>query len=154
MKLDNKGSSLVEITAGFLMLVVIMASFIKIINLSSEMTDTAVDMKNSNLEFNKRYYTGYNYTVNDGTAFRAGGGETVEFHDDDNAIVPLKLTEWHRQSDGDYFEEWNENTDFKIVYSSNNETITLNNITLYHIENVKDYDMARIGLYRYRYDSP
>ena len=66
MKLNNKGTTLVEVTAGFLMLIVIMTSFIKIINLSSEMTNTATDMKTKNLAFEEEYYKGVNYKITGG----------------------------------------------------------------------------------------
>ncbi len=153
MKLDNRGSTLVEITAGFLMLVVIMASFIKMINLSSEMTESAVDMKKNNLEFDRKYYTGLNYNVEGKTAFRSDDSTTVNFVID-NVTVPLSLTELHKQTDGDYFDEWNENTEFKVIIPSNANTMELKNIKVFHIENIRDYDMARVGLYRYKYIVP
>lgn len=153
MKLDNRGSTLVEITAGFLMLVVIMASFIKMINLSSEMTESAVDMKKNNLEFDRKYYTGLNYNVDGKTAFRSDDSTTVNFVID-NVTVPVSLTELHKQTDGDYFDEWNENTEFKVIIPSNANTMELKNIKVFHIENIRDYDMARVGLYRYKYIVP
>jgi len=153
MKLDNRGSTLVEITAGFLMLVVIMASFIKMINLSSEMTESAVDMKKNNLEFDRKYYTGFNYNVDGKTAFRSDDSTTVKFVID-NVTVPVSLMELHKQTDGDYFDEWNENTEFKVIIPSNANTMELKNIKVFHIENIRDYDMARVGLYRYKYIVP
>lgn len=142
---------MVEITAGFMMMVIIMASFIKIIKLSSEMTEAAVDMKNNNLEFDRRYYTGYNYDVDGGTAFISGSGETIEFQEN-GATVPIKLTEWHKKTNDDYFEEWYKNGDkFKLSIPSGNKTIELNNIKLYHIENVRAKDMAKVSVYRYKY---
>lgn len=153
MKLDNRGSTLVEITAGFLMLVVIMASFIKIINLSSEMTESAVDMKKNNLEFDRKYYDGLNYNIDGKTAFRSDDSTIVNFVID-NVTVPVSLTELHKQTDGDYFDEWNENTEFKVVIPSDAEPMELNNIKVFHIENIRDYDMARVGLYRYKYIVP
>ena len=153
MKLDNRGSTLVEITAGFLMLVVIMASFIKIINLSSEMTESAVDMKKNNLEFDRKYYDGLNYNIDGKTAFRSDDSTIVNFVID-NVTVPVSLTELHKQTDGDYFDEWNENTEFKVVIPSDAEPMELNNIKVFHIENIRDYGMARVGLYRYKYIVP
>lgn len=146
MKLDNRGSTLVEITAGFLMLVIIMASFIKIINLSSEMTEKAIDLKNDNLEFDKRYYTGQNYNVDGGTAFRSGDDEVVTIGDG------IKLTEWHKQAGGDYYVEWYKDSNNKMVLSNSAATpIPLNNIKLYHIENVRDKKAAKGNIYRYKY---
>lgn len=151
MKMDNRGSTLVEITAGFLMLVVVMASFIKIINLSSEMTETAVDMKKNNLEFDQKYFTGYNYDVNGESAFRSGSDEIVVFTEG-GASVPLKLIEWHKLSGSDYYEEWHESNG-KFVQSTptNARVFELSNIKLYHIENVRDKTIAKGNIYRYKY---
>lgn len=151
MKMDNRGSTLVEITAGFLMLVIVMASFIKIIDLSSRMTETAVDMKKDNLEFDERFYAGYNYNVDGGTAFRSGDDEIIVFTEG-GATVPLQLTEWHKQSDGDYYEEWKKSGDkFVLSNTSSNLKIALNNVKLYHIENVRDKEIAKVNIYRYKY---
>ncbi len=149
MKMDNRGSTLVEITAGFLMLVVIMASFIKIINLSSEMTKAAIDMKNKNIEFDRRYYAGYNYNVDGGTAFRSSGdGTTVS--------ITIQLTEWHKRSDG-YFEEWHEKDNKFQTFDKkadgtplNGQVISVPNIILYRIENVRDNNTAKVNIYRYK----
>ena len=146
MKMDNKGSTLVEITAGFLMLVIIMASFIKIINLSSEMTEKAIDLKNDNLEFDKRYYAGQNYNVDGGTAFRSGDDEVITIGDG------IKLIEWHKQAGSDYYEEWHVGNSKKMeLFPTTGITIALNNTKLYHIENVRDKKAAKGNIYRYKY---
>ena len=150
MKMDNKGSTLVEITAGFLMLVIIMASFIKIINLSSEMTEKAIDLKNDNLEFDKRYYAGQNYNVDGGTAFRSGDDEVIDLGEGDPK--KLTLTEWHKQAGSDYYVEWYKDSNNKMVTDDPAAThIPLNNIKLYHIENVRDKKAAKGNIYRYKY---
>lgn len=56
MKLNNKGATLVEVLAGFTLLVVLVTSFVKIIKLSSELTTAAVDNKKNSLEFEENYY--------------------------------------------------------------------------------------------------
>ncbi len=150
MKMDNRGSTLVEITAGFLMLVVVMVSFIKIINLSSEMTKTAIDIKSKNIEFDRRYYAGYNYNVDGGAAFRVSGdGTTVS--------ITMQLTEWHKMSSGDYFEEWHEKDGKLQTFDKkadgtplNGQVISISNIVLYRIENVRDKNMAKVNIYRYK----
>ena len=153
MKMNNRGSTLVEITAGFLMLAVALTSFIKIIDLSSKMTKTAVDMKKESLNFAERYYTGYNYTVDGGTAFRSGDDEIIVFSED-GATVPLKLTEWHKESNGDYYDEWHQNGDkFVLSNTTGNFKISLNNIKLYHIENVRDKEISKGDIYRYKYSA-
>lgn len=150
MKMDNRGSTLVEITAGFLMLVIVMASFIKIINLSSEMTDKAVDIKNDNLEFDKRYYTGLNYNVDGGTAFRSGDDEVIDIGEGNPKKIVL--TEWHKLAGSDYYEEWHVGNSKKMELFPVTETpITLNYIKLYHIENVRDKNAAKVNIYRYKY---
>ena len=59
MKLDNKGMTLVEIMAGFTLLVVLMTSFVKIIRLSALLTETAVDVRKNSNDFEKKYYDGF-----------------------------------------------------------------------------------------------
>ena len=157
--LGNKGTTLVEVTAGFLMMAVVLASFIKIIKLSSEMTTAAVDTKKNNLEFEEKYYQGYNYKVGSDTAFRSD----MTVKDTSGNELEITLSEWHKQTDGDYYVEWHEHTDglfkrFKSdgtllenVSEDNLNTIKVDSIKLQRIENIRDLDMARKCIYRYKF---
>ena len=49
-KLDNRGGTMVEIIVGFALILIIIASFLSIIKLSSNMTNDAVDYRKK-LEF-------------------------------------------------------------------------------------------------------
>ena len=142
MKLNNKGTTLVEVTAGFLMLIVIMTSFIKIINLSSEMTNTATDMKTKNLAFEEEYYKGYNYKLTSGEnngqyAFRDYSSMLLK--DKTGIVIPVTLTECQKDSSGEYI-------------STGASTITLPGVNIFRIENVKDKSISRTSVFRYAKD--
>ena len=139
MKLNNKGTTLVEVTAGFLMLIVIMTSFIKIINLSSEMTNTATDMKAKNIAFEEKYYKGYNYKLTSGDysgqyAFREYSSMLLK--DKNGIVIPVTLTECQKDSSGE----------FTSIGAS---TITLSGVNIYKIENIKDTSLTRKSVFRY-----
>ena len=146
--MNNKGSTLVEVTVGFLMLAIILTSFIKIIDLSSELTEKAVNTKKNNLFFEEKYYEGYNYpTGNDNKmAFR----EDFDLRTSDNKLVVIQLKELKKN--GDFFDQLKlgkigtfESTDKYI------SVLTLSNIHIKVIENVRDMNMARKKIYRYIY---
>ena len=139
MKLNNKGTTLVEITAGFLMLIVIMTSFIKIINLSSEMTNTATDMKTKNLEFEKAFRDGVNYKVTGGSyngqyAFREY--DSMILKDNTNQVITVSLTECQKDSTGNYID-------------TGTSSIELSGVNIFRIENVRDTSKSRISVFRY-----
>ena len=116
--MDNKGMSLVEIVAGFVVIVIAFASFIKIINLSSEMTQSSVDTRNANNELKEYYYNGY-YDSKDGVdVFTAG-----------NTVSSIQLVEWHKSSSGDYYEEWYKN-DSGIMVTKDTSTIYIPQTTI------------------------
>ena len=133
MKMDNKGMTLVEIVVGFLLLVVILTSFIKIINLSSELTSAAVDSKKDKLEFEEKYYNGVNYTVSNGSttvnAFRDTGTDVF-------GTDPIVLTEVYKDSNGKFQDK-------------STVTITFDNIKLLLIENLNDKTISRMRIFRY-----
>ena len=133
MKMDNKGMILVEIIVGFLLLVVILTSFIKIINLSSELTAAAVDSKNDKLEFEEKYYNGVNYPVVNGSttvnAFRETGNDI--FGSD-----PIILKEVYKDSNGKFQDK-------------GTVTVSFDNIKLLLIENLNDKTISRMRIFRY-----
>ena len=162
--LGNKGTTLVEVVAGFLMLAVILTTFIKMINLSSKMTKAAVDTKKNSLEFEEKYYQGYNYNIKEKNseakpAFRS----EITVKDSTDNDLQISLKEWHKQEDGDYFIEWHEDTDGKFkrfksdgsLFENNSvadwKTIPVNSVKLQRIENVRDMSMTRKCIYRYQY---
>ena len=61
-KLDNKGSSMVEIVVGFALILIIIASFLQIINLSSNMTMESVDTQKKLAALQDEFYGGVNNT--------------------------------------------------------------------------------------------
>ena len=139
MRMNDKGFTLVEVMAGFSLLVVLMVSFVKIINISSNLTIAAVDAKNKTNDFYKSYYSGENYyTVNnkEKPAFRLSKGteNTVELLDDDGAVIPFSIVE-----------VFNADSEEK-----ESDPIPLSkDIKLKRIENVYDYNISRINVFRY-----
>ena len=152
MKLNNKGTTLVEITAGFLMMAVIFTSFIKIIELSSEMTSAAIDMKNNSIAFEEQYYKGQNNKTSDNKyAFRTASEGMVI------AGTTVSITEWHKQNDG-YFQEWHKGTDgkFKTFTTINGnaiigESYLVSDCAIVQIENVHDKNKSRKKVFRYTF---
>ena len=147
MKLDNKGFTLVEIMAGFSLLMVIMVSFVKIINLSSELTTAAIDTQKSYSDFYEKYYEGKNYDSPDDStqkAFRSinntnqsdltCGGVYEQLHMGTSKECKVYITEIIEGED-DWVKTPNE--------------YELKNIRLKKIENIKDTDRARIRVDRY-----
>ena len=60
MNLNNKGMSMVEVVVGFVLLAIVFASFIKIINLASDMTESSIDIRKHNDDLkNGDYYDGW-----------------------------------------------------------------------------------------------
>lgn len=142
MKLNNKGTTLVEVTAGFLMLIVIMTSFIKIINLSSEMTNAATDMKSKNLAFEEEYYKGVNYKLTSGDyngqyAFREYSSMLLK--DKTGNVISVTLTECQKDSSGEFT-------------SIGANPIELSGVNIFRIENIKDKSMSRTSVFRYARD--
>lgn len=111
--------SLVEVVAGFVVLVIAFASFIKIINISSDMTQSSVDTRNVNNELKEYYYNGYYDKKDNNDVFSNGASQNEIF-----------LTEWHK--DGDYFNEWKkqDSGNFGGVSDTNNTKISLGNMEL------------------------
>ena len=154
MKLNNKGTTIIEITAGFLMMAVVLTSFIKIIKLSAEMTNAAIDMKKNTIAFEEQYYKGQNNKTSDNKyAFRTSEeGMVIQ-----SAVVTL--TEWHKQADG-YFNEWHKDTDgkFKTFTTVNGTAITgesfiVSNCSAVQIENVRDTSKTKKRVFRYMFTS-
>ncbi len=156
MKLDNRGTTLVEITAGFLMMAVIFISFIKIIKLSSTMTTAAIDYKNYTLGFEEKYYNGYNYKI------KYKNTSDYAFRNNENGMELITkgniiLTEWHKEADGEYFEEWHPDAEGQMAsFESENTpvTIKLEDVGLVMIENVRDSSISKYKIFRYVYTSP
>ena len=134
MKMNDKGFSLVEVIAGFMLLVVLLTSFVNIINLSSKLITAATDAKNSSTEFEKSYFNGYNYKA-DGSkkAFRTDG--YVVF--DKNTISLVE---------GSFDETTNEFTAYTVEPYF---TDTLKDVQLIKIENLYDKKITRTSVYRY-----
>ena len=63
-KLDNRGGTMVEIVVGFALILIIIASFLSIIKLSSSMTNDAVDYRNKLELLQDEYYGGVNSALN------------------------------------------------------------------------------------------
>ncbi|MCR5205473.1 MAG: hypothetical protein K6E47_10480 [Lachnospiraceae bacterium] len=56
-KLDNRGNTMVEIMVGFVLILIIIASFMQIIKLSSNMTMYSVDESKKLAQIQEEYYT-------------------------------------------------------------------------------------------------
>ena len=117
--LNNKGMSLVEIVVGFVLIAILFGSFIKIIDLSSEMTQTSVDTRKNNNELKSRYYDGYNYNQNGKQVFSVDTGAQVS------------IQEWHK--DGDYFTEWKKKASGEFEESTPTGIVIQLNNTLLHV---------------------
>lgn len=126
MKMNNKGFTLVEVMAGFSLLVVLMVSFVKIIKLSSDLTNAAVEMRNNNTDFYETYYSGENYYVNGKTAFRKTKENSIN--------LSIEIKEYSSGS----FEEVLDGSSF-----------VLNNVKIKKIENINDISMAKNSVFRY-----
>jgi Tfp pilus assembly protein PilE len=155
MRMDNRGMTIVEGMAGFMLIVVLLASFVKIIRLSSNLTIAASDAKLNSVEFNEKYYTGKNYTVKynkeDKLAFRDDSSNIVI--NEDGSIVDIYIEEWHLNADptNGIYQEYTKNA--QGVYSKNTSTTsttwTLSNKVMRKIENIYDLSIARTCVYRY-----
>ena len=154
MRMDNRGMTIVEGMAGFMLIVVLLASFVKTIKLSSELTVASSDAKQNSIYFNEKYYTGKNYTVKyngkDVSAFREDASNIVE---GDSGPMQINIVEWHLNNDptkGVYQEYTKDN---QGVYSENTSITaspwTLQNLVMRKIENIYDLDIARTCVYRY-----
>ena len=131
MKMNNKGFTLVEIMAGFSLLVVLMVSFVKIIKLSSELTTAAVDAKTKTMGFYERYYSGKNYKIDkDKTAFRLSKNS--------NNVVKAEIN---------IKEETDDNSQYTGERIST--PIVLKGVKLKKIENIYDSSISRIAVHRY-----
>ena len=150
MRNNNMGTTLVEVTVGFLMLAIILTSFIKIIKLSSDMTINAINTEKNNMLFEQKYYSGYNYSVNDtGTlAFRTDMDLT---YSDGSAFV-IELNELTKN--GDYFKQLKLNNSGIFERDKNQayiNVISISNASIKIIENVKDMNISRKKIFRYYY---
>ena len=157
MRMNNKGTSLVEVIAGFILLVVLLTSFVKIINLSSRLTSAAVDAVNNSSDFDKAYLTGYNYkvevkngnTTTTKSAFRTSSNWTAI---EQGKIV---ITEWEKNLSNGEFKEYHYDTSSKTYMSFTNSNsalmvpITLSKTSIIKIENLYDNSMARSSIFRY-----
>ena len=90
--LDNRGNTMVEIMVGFVLILIIIASFMQIIKLSSNMTMYSVDENKKLAQIQEEYYT--MDTSNLTNTSIAGVNETDGYIND----KPIKLVEC--KSDG------------------------------------------------------
>ncbi len=141
VNLNNRGTTLVEITIGFLMLAIILTSFIKILKLSTEMTEDAVKTKDKNLLFEEKYYAGYNYIVD------FNGSQNYAFREDGNSILPMTIELKPLKSDKFFVNGAINNNNNEI-----GEAIVLSNTKLKIIENYRDMEIARKSIFRYVYN--
>jgi len=179
MKLNNKGMTLVEIMAGFTLLVVLMTSFVKIIRLSALLTETAVDVRKNSNDFEKKYYDGVNYKVNN-------NGEKIAFRDETNGTIidkynsenpsdskkSIYVNEWykdtvngnfkeyHKDSSTDTFKKYYKNStgnyvevsetdDYDSIVLSSQNPKILKNVKIIRIENLYDMTKSRDYIFRY-----
>ncbi len=154
MRMDNRGMTIVEGIAGFMLIVVLLTSFVKMIKLSSELTIASADAKQNSIEFNEKYYTGKNYKVKynktDVLAFREDTANIVE---DDTGEMMIYIEEWHLNTDQTkgIYQEYTKND--QGVYSENTDITQspwlLQNMVMRKIENIYDLSIARTCVYRY-----
>ena len=134
MKMGDDGFTLVEVIAGFTLLVVLMVSFTKIIKLATSLTDSAVDLRNKTDDFFENYYNGMNYYAENGKpAFR------VSKNDANYVNIPIEIKEYSSDSSS-------ENT-------SPIKTFALSKVHIKVIENLYDKNIARLSVYRYVRDN-
>ncbi len=142
MKLNNKGMSLVEIAVGFVLLVICIASFEKIINLSTEMTSTSIDSKNKRNVFKERYFDG------DASKFHVEtASQKIEGADDKiDIVIELKELSGAPGKDGDG----------KLLLNYIPSTsILLDNVKIKKIENFNDNTMSKTAfIAKYIYTKP
>ncbi len=142
MNMNNKGFTLVEVMAGFSLLVVLMVSFVKIIKMSSELTTAAVDAKNMTLEFYNKYYSGENYYYNGNKnkpAFRLSKNNEDTVLDINGNPLVINISEYRpddetSETDGASTELLNYN---------------LSNVKLKKIENIYDDTITKVSVFRY-----
>ena len=141
MMLDNRGMGMVEIVVGFVLLAIVAASFIKIIDLSSDMTQKSVDVQNENNDIKKRYYEGYNYSDNNKQVF------SVE------SPISVELQEWHKE--GDFFTEWHKDSSGQFVSQESSSTPFEINTKLYTIRDTKYSTANTVNFFaKYVYEKP
>ena len=137
-KLDNRGGSMVEIVVGFALLMIIIASFLQIIKLSSNMTMESVDTQEKLAALQDEFYGGVNTdseSIGDGTTKFVINPVAGEKSDDANANAPIQLIEC--DADGkikDYY----------------NATFNLSHAVLYRIDSV-DKNLLDLTVYRLKY---
>lgn len=128
MKMNNKGFTLVEVIAGFTLLVVLMVSFAKIVKLSTELTNSATDLKSKTNDFYKSYYNGMNYMAeNNKPAFR------ISKNSANNLKISIEINEFN----------------FENGEKTISDTYQLPKVHLKIIENINDKKIARLAIYRY-----
>ena len=154
--MNNKGMTLVEVMAGFMLLVVVMTSFIKIIDLSSKLTQISADTKKNRSEFEKKYYEGINYDVT-----YTGGGQTgtkKAFREQNNSVIPdfglggdVFIAECTLDDSGKDFVERTD-VDKNIWTFGDDKKMKINNAEVIQIENLYDTSIARQKVIRYYID--
>ena len=128
MKMNNKGFTLVEVIAGFTLLVVLMVSFVKIVKLSTGLTNAATDLKSKTMDFYKSYYNGMNYIAeNSKPAFR------ISKNSANNLKLSIEINEYS----------------FENGEKTISDTYQLPKVHLKIIENINDKNIARLAIYRY-----
>lgn len=157
MRLDNKGSTMVEITIGFLLLIILFASFIKIIDLSSQMTDYSIDVKNKNLEYEKMYYGIEEKSIVD-AGFRelddiyiVTSGSNQNISDSSGTKLQIQICELNKD---DFFAWVNDSTTNAWSSAETSQILTLNNISLKRLENINDENASKIQIFKYVYTPP
>lgn len=156
-KMNNNGTTLVEVIVGFILLVVLLTSFVKIIDLSSRLTTAAVDARNNSSDFDKAYLTGYNYPVDVKTGNTTTSKPAFRTSTNWTAIAQgnIKITEWEKNLSNGDFKEYHYDTSSKTYKSFTNSnsnlmsSITLNKTSIIKIENLYDNCMARSAIFRY-----
>ena len=156
MKMDNKGMTIVEVMAGFMLLVVVTVSFVKTVKLASELTTASVDAKNNSSEFNYKYYSGNNYTTTYNkktvSAFRDTASGIVQESGDK---MKISITEWELNdvSDRDkgLYKEYQMNNEGKYeeTIPDSSKITLLPDVFIQKVENIYDTDISRTGVYRY-----
>lgn len=132
MKLDNRGGTMVEIVVGFALILIIIASFLHIIKLSSNMTMYAVDSKDKLATLQETYYEGGSATEYKESVISGYDKEKGSY------VFDKKIS---LVSSDKYGNEKNNSIMFPLSHA-----------TLLKIEN-NSSDMAKIAIYRLLYSS-
>ena len=140
--MNNKGMSMVEVVVGFVLLAIVFTSFIKIINLASDMTESSIDIRKQNDDLKNAYYSGVDKSEN---------GIVLT-----SSIVPdtIKLKEWTKN--GDYYDGWHKSSDGEFVRDEvDSYECNLNNTSLYKIEDLNNSNANTVYFFaKYVYSRP